>query len=153
MLTQSTEYLRHVSFHSLSAIATWNSPSRMNSGNSFGLDCFGSRRIILRASADFIQVIINTKESETIAIALVRIGTAPANLVNVSHPRMNTRHGRPTAANCRHCRSDSGCSEDRCGITHNTGSGVADGVDWDIFMHVVGLPMSFVSLECTSKRH
>lgn len=82
MLTQNTEYLGPVNFGSL--CRNVNSPSRRISVDSFSLDRTQDGRLILHAWAVFIQVIISTKRSDTIAIALVRIGTVPVLLVNPS---------------------------------------------------------------------
>lgn len=97
MLTQSTKYLSHISFQIHSFSMNVNLPLRMNSVSSFGLDCTPIRRLVLHAPVDCIQVMTNTKRSDSIAMALVKTGTAPTNLVNLSLSPINITQGRPTA--------------------------------------------------------
>lgn len=82
MLTRNTECLRSVSFRSLST--NMNSPLRTINVDNLGLCRASIAKTVFHASAVFIQVTINTKRSDKIAIALVRTGTVPANLINRS---------------------------------------------------------------------
>lgn len=59
-----------------------NLPSRTNTVNSFGLDCAAICRFILHTWADLTQVMVITKASDKMVIALVRTGTVPTNIVN-----------------------------------------------------------------------
>lgn len=125
MLTQNTWYLRHVSFYSLST--NLNSPSRRINVESFSLDRTADGRLVLHAWAIFIQVMISTKRSDTIAIALVRIGPVPSDSRQCVSVTDKTRHGKPTTVDHRHRVSDLSRSGERCCTTHKAACGVADG--------------------------
>lgn len=123
MLTRSTEYLRCVSFYLLST--NMNSPLRKSNVESFILDRIADGKSVVNVWAvfKFIQVMINTKRSDTMEIALVRIGAVPVNLVNLSLSWIwETYHYKSSALRVRSVALGNGCRN-----THNAGGGLADG--------------------------
>lgn len=103
-----------------------NLPSRRSNVDSFSLDCAADGRLIFHVWADFIQVIINIKMSDRIAIPLVRAGTATVS-VNLSSTNEYEMWGTYGCVSSAHCKSDSAYAGNIYHTTHIAACGLADG--------------------------